>query len=453
MKDNGAGVNVTSDPASSLKVSIIDSYAVVNETTEASIDKDDDDDALKRSINDRLDKMIEDSGARAAWSSSYNESSSSLSPPLMVVGLDSRSERKIAPPLLVYEYKPVTFTSNNMPPDLLLRSPSETSNMGFTFPLASSSQSADFEYEDDEYDAAWEIEDAAEELNAKPLPRHERRKSQCGGRVADDAGDVPKNASIASCPCGVTEGETITIWGPPIQSVHSMSVTMTTHLTVVDNEQRKKKMVLQLPYNPSFQQLRRRAWPLACILGPDWGILCLTYFLVLAPSSVWLALVTPRLHRALFGVGLASFLVVVLALTFTAYSDPGTVPKTTPGQLLLQKKRIARAAELAERKKCKDEAHYRPGAAGAMALSRFSSCSICNVLRDYGTSHCTSCNACCVDLDHHCPWTGKCIGKGNLKSFFVFVYSLGVHIALVVTSTIALFATGKYIQALPEGGI
>ena len=348
MKDDGAGVNVTSDPASSLKVSIIDSYAVVNETTEASIDKDDNDDALKRSINDRLDKMIEDSGARAAWSSSNNESSSSLSPPLMVVGLDSRSERKIAPPLLVYEYKPVTFISNNMSPDLLLRSPSETATMGFTFPSASSSQSVDFEYEDDEYDAAWEIEDAAEELNAKPLPRHERRKSQCGGRVADDAGDVTKNASIASCPCGVTEGETITIWGPPIQSVHSMSVTMKTHLTVVDNEQRKKRKVLQLPYNPSFQQLRRRAWPLACILGPDWCILCLTYFLVLAPSSVWLVLVTPRLHRALFGVGLASLLVVVLSLACTACSDPGTVPKTTPGQLLLQKKRIARAAELAE---------------------------------------------------------------------------------------------------------
>ena len=436
-RDNGAGVNVTSvkeDAVDALKVSIIDSTAVVNETTEASIDKDDDD-ALKRSINDRLDKMIEESGARAIfWSLSNNESSSSLSPPLS------------APPLLVYEYKPIKHMSNIMPPDLL-HPPSVTSTMGYTFPLASSSQSVDFEYEDDEYDAAWEIEDAAEELNAKPLPRHERRKSQCGGRVADDAGDVPKNASIAFCPCGVTEGETITIWGP-----HS-TVTMTTHLTVIDNEQRKKKKALQLSYNPSFQQLRRRAWPRACVLGPDYFILCLTYFLILSPSSVWLALVTPRLHRALFGVGLATLLVVVLSLAFTAWSDPGTVPKQSPGQLLLQKKRIARAAELAERKKCKDEAHYRPGAAGAMALSRFSSCSICNVLRDYGTSHCTSCNACCVDLDHHCPWTGKCIGKGNLQSFFVFVYSLGVHIALVVASTIALFASGKYKQALPEGGI
>ena len=88
------------------------------------------------------------------------------------------------------------------------------------------------------------------------------------------------------------------------------------------------------------------------------------------------------------------------------------------------------------------------GVAGATALSRFSTCSQCNVLRLYGTSHCTICNACCVGLDHHCPWTGKCIGKGNLTPFFVFVYSLGIHIALIITSTIALFATGKYIEEM-----
>ena len=27
-------------------------------------------------------------------------------------------------------------------------------------------------------------------------------------------------------------------------------------------------------------------------------------------------------------------------------------------------------------------------------------------------------------FDHHCPWTSKCIGKGNLTGFYVFIFSL-----------------------------
>lgn len=28
-----------------------------------------------------------------------------------------------------------------------------------------------------------------------------------------------------------------------------------------------------------------------------------------------------------------------------------------------------------------------------------------------------------IGYDHHCPWTSKCIGEGNLKGFYVFVIS------------------------------
>jgi hypothetical protein len=26
-----------------------------------------------------------------------------------------------------------------------------------------------------------------------------------------------------------------------------------------------------------------------------------------------------------------------------------------------------------------------------------------------------------IGYDHHCPWTSKCVGSGNLKSFYIFV--------------------------------
>ena len=46
-------------------------------------------------------------------------------------------------------------------------------------------------------------------------------------------------------------------------------------------------------------------------------------------------------------------------------------------------------------------------------------------------------------LDHHCPWTGKCIGAGNLLYFYAFLTTLSAHLGLVAVSTVAYFATGK----------
>ena len=57
---------------------------------------------------------------------------------------------------------------------------------------------------------------------------------------------------------------------------------------------------------------------------------------------------------------------------------------------------------------------------------KFYYCSTCKmwVNREKKTLHCSDCNICVEGMDHHCPWTGKCIGSKNLISFYVFVFSL-----------------------------
>ena len=35
--------------------------------------------------------------------------------------------------------------------------------------------------------------------------------------------------------------------------------------------------------------------------------------------------------------------------------------------------------------------------------------------------HCFDCDICIENHDHHCPWTGHCIGKNNYISFFIFI--------------------------------
>jgi hypothetical protein len=51
---------------------------------------------------------------------------------------------------------------------------------------------------------------------------------------------------------------------------------------------------------------------------------------------------------------------------------------------------------------------------------------------DSKTNHCDDCNVCIEGYDHHCPWTSKCIGKGNIKSFYVFVTSTMLLIGYLI---------------------
>lgn len=52
----------------------------------------------------------------------------------------------------------------------------------------------------------------------------------------------------------------------------------------------------------------------------------------------------------------------------------------------------------------------------------YSYCDICEVyqIKSKGVQHCHDCDVCIEELDHHCPWMGKCVGKKNMTVFMVF---------------------------------
>ncbi|KAM3134625.1 hypothetical protein pb186bvf_013267 [Paramecium bursaria] len=50
-------------------------------------------------------------------------------------------------------------------------------------------------------------------------------------------------------------------------------------------------------------------------------------------------------------------------------------------------------------------------------------CKTCKLIQLSHTHHCYDCDVCVLEMDHHCPWTGKCIGKGNIKQFYYFLAS------------------------------
>jgi len=68
----------------------------------------------------------------------------------------------------------------------------------------------------------------------------------------------------------------------------------------------------------------------------------------------------------------------------------------------------------------------------------YNKCYICNVIypKSLKIYHCKICNICIIEYDHHCPWTGKCIGKYNIIEFNFFIIGLFCFILSTIASFI-----------------
>jgi DHHC palmitoyltransferase len=166
----------------------------------------------------------------------------------------------------------------------------------------------------------------------------------------------------------------------------------------------------------TFYRCKRdsRIFPYVCLWGPDWPCNLCTWVLILGPTIPFQALVAWRLHIGVTLAGLVLAFFAISMLAATALSDPGYLPKQSKAGLEAQRLRME-----------------EQGLSGT-----FTVCQFCNVIRIERTSHCYDCNACVLELDHHCPWMGQCVGKYNLFYFYGFLWAI---IILIVFTTVAFF--------------
>ena len=175
--------------------------------------------------------------------------------------------------------------------------------------------------------------------------------------------------------------------------------------------------------------------------GPDLGTLICNLLMVLTPLSVYWSLVCPHLWTQLSPIivvaSVPGGLLILFALLRTGTMDPGVIPRAKPPPGWDPS---PDDPPITDPDQLTDLTNRRRGFKSVIkngTTLRIKYCTTCHVWRPPRTSHCRQCDNCVEKFDHHCPWTGTCIGKRNYRFFVLFVLSVPLEAAYITATCVA----------------
>ncbi|KAK9761401.1 palmitoyltransferase for Vac8p [Basidiobolus ranarum] len=63
-------------------------------------------------------------------------------------------------------------------------------------------------------------------------------------------------------------------------------------------------------------------------------------------------------------------------------------------------------------------------------------CRKCRVEKPDRAHHCSVCQECVLKMDHHCPWVNNCVGFGNQKFFYLFIFYGSLYCTFICLTTL-----------------
>jgi palmitoyltransferase ZDHHC9/14/18 len=70
-------------------------------------------------------------------------------------------------------------------------------------------------------------------------------------------------------------------------------------------------------------------------------------------------------------------------------------------------------------------------------------CDTCNVYRPSRASHCSDCDVCVLQFDHHCVWLNNCVGVRNYRVFLIYVNAVVLLVLFTLAISVALLALAQ----------
>lgn len=129
--------------------------------------------------------------------------------------------------------------------------------------------------------------------------------------------------------------------------------------------------------------------PPSCMMGPHWHLMLITWSIFFILASLINGLTYKKASVVEVGAGVVLSVLCLICYALVGCSNPGIV----------------------ERIEVPPDDTY-------------TYCDHCDSYRPERALHCMDCQVCVEEYDHHCPWTGKCVGKGNVRYFYGWLFFL-----------------------------
>jgi len=141
------------------------------------------------------------------------------------------------------------------------------------------------------------------------------------------------------------------------------------------------------------------------VLGPDSSTALGTLAMIWVPTILFFAIMSPRMPFYWSIIDAVLVVAATICLFQTSTTDPGILRRNQvpPNESEVPMQVMVRVG-------------------GELVEYRY--CRTCFIFRNPRASHCHVCDNCVERFDHHCPWTGTCIGLHNYRFFCRFLLSV-----------------------------
>lgn len=206
-------------------------------------------------------------------------------------------------------------------------------------------------------------------------------------------------------------------------------------MLMITEENMTKNLKNLASHTPVFPGKMRIICGGRIVMGVENAWFSLTMLLIILASGLVLALIFSDV-MLFFGPWPILFDVFLLIISIslacaTAWSDPGILPRN------LNPKETLRAIGATDYSATntisrlvfyEDNPNFLLGKEiivnGERTVLKY--CATCQIFRPPKCSHCSFCDNCVEEFDHHCPWLSNCIGKRNYRFFFFFITFMSI---------------------------